>query len=93
MNEINHIARAKSLIDNFHASPTEQAKLDTLKQLKIMMLHFQTLPPSNLPINIDEFNMARHILEIEMETYIKKQDGKNFELAYQKIKQFYFDFK
>lgn len=93
MNEMSNISRVKSLIDNFNASQNEQAKLDTLKQLKIMMLHFKTLPPSNLPINLEEFYMARNILELEMETYINKQDGKNFELSYQKVKQFYFDFK
>lgn len=93
MNQINYITRAKSLIEAYQANKDENSRNDTLKQLKIMMLHFASLPPSNLPINLEEYYLARSILEAEMEAYINRQDGKSFELAYQKIKQFYFDYK
>jgi hypothetical protein len=84
--------RALSLINNYrNGNATE--KTQTLKQLKLLMLSLQTLPPSNEKMDIEEFYLARDILELEMEHHINNKDGKNFELSYLKIKQFYFDFK
>ena len=92
MNDINYLSRANNLISNFKQADKNQ-KTDILKQLKLQMLHFATLPPSNQKMNVEEFYLARDILELEMENYIILNDGKNFELAYLKIKQFYFDYK
>ena len=57
------------------------------------MLHFKSLPPSKECAIKDEFILSRDIFEAEMSFYLKNSDEKNFELAYLKVKQFYFDFK
>ncbi len=92
MTDINTLTRASSLIQNYQQSTNPQTRTETMKQLKIMMLTFRTLPPSTEPINKDEYLLSRQILELEMESHLDKKDGKNFELSYLKIKQFYFDF-
>jgi len=92
MNEINQLSRARSLINNYSQYTDEKFKEDTIKQLKLMMLSFRSLPPSSEPMNVDEYLISREILELEMEKYLNKEDGKNFELSYLKTKQFYFDF-
>jgi 26S proteasome regulatory subunit N12 len=86
-------SRAKSLINNYYQTTDTKIQQDILKQLKIMMLTFKSLPPSSEPVNQEEYLIARDILELEMERYLEKKDGKNFELSYLKIKQFYFDYK
>lgn len=92
---MNLIERAKCLITNYHQMMDESKKSDTLRELKILMLDLRTLPPSNEPINKDEFLIARNIIELEMESYLNKKDeGRNsFELSYLRVKQFYFDYK
>ena len=90
---MNQTARAQSLISNFNHTGDEYQKKEILKQLKLLVLGFRTLPPSQEQINVEEFSLARDILELEMENFLNKNDGKNFELSYQKIKQFYFDYK
>jgi 26S proteasome regulatory subunit N12 len=90
---MNQITHAASLISNYHNFTDEKQKNDILKQLKLLSLGFKTLPPSDLEMNKDEFLVSREILELEMEKYLNKMDGKNFELAYLKIKQLYFDYK
>lgn len=93
MSDLGQVNRARSLINNYNQTVDEKSKEDSLKQLKIMMLSFKSLPPSNEPVNKDEFLIAREILELEIERHLTKKDGKNFELSYQKIKQLYFDYK
>jgi 26S proteasome regulatory subunit N12 len=90
---MNQQTRAHSLINNYHQYTDDKQKSEILKQLKLLMLGFRTLPPSVEPMNKDEFLTARDILELEMERYLNQKDGKNFELSYFKIKQFYFDYK
>jgi hypothetical protein len=58
-----------------------------------MLLHFKTLPPYKETPLIEEHLLARSIFEAEMSYHLQRGDEKNFELAYLKIKQFYFDFK
>jgi len=84
---------AKTKIQNYFQYTDENTRNAILKQLKLMMLSFKSLPPSPHPIIPEEFLIAREILEIEMEKYLNARDTKNFELAYLKIKQFYFDYK
>jgi 26S proteasome regulatory subunit N12 len=84
---------AKTKIQNYFQYTDENTRNAILKQLKLMMLNFKSLPPSTHPIIVEEFLVAREILEIEMEKYLNARDTKNFELAYLKIKQFYFDYK
>ena len=84
--------RASNFMANYHQFHDEKQKSEVLKQLKLMMLGFNTLPPSSLAMNQDEFLIAREILELEMGHHLNKNDGKNFELSYLKTKQFYFDF-
>jgi len=57
------------------------------------MLNFVSLPPSTSPFNKDEFLLAREIIECEMDYYLSKNNEKNFEKAYLKAKQFYYDYK
>jgi 26S proteasome regulatory subunit N12 len=90
---MDHLTRARSLIQNFYQISDPKQKNDILKQLKLMSLSFRTLPPSNEPMNKDEYLVAREIIEIEMEKHLSANDTKNFELSYLKIKQFYFDYK
>ena len=85
--------RARSLINNYNHSKSEKEKNDIMKSLKLLMLGFRTLPPSTEQISKDEFTIAKEILELEMTKYLDSQDERNFELAYLKIKQFYFDYK
>jgi 26S proteasome regulatory subunit N12 len=84
--------RTRSLINNYHHSSSEKEKLDILKSLKLIMLGFKTLPPSKEAMDATEYYLAREILELEMGKYLDSQDERNFELAYLKIKQFYFDY-
>jgi 26S proteasome regulatory subunit N12 len=90
---MNQQTRAQSLINNYHQYKEEKEKNEVLKQLKLMMLGFRTLPPSSEAMNKEEFIISRDILELEMEKCLNQKDGKNFELSYFKIKQFYFDYK
>ena len=85
--------RITSLINNFKNTNDKKTKNDILRQLKLMILTFQTLPPSNLPRNDIEFILARNIFELEMENSLENKYEKDFELAYMKVKQFYFDYK
>ncbi len=93
MEGINQINRVRSLINNYTSTSDPKQKNDLLRQLKLMILTFSTLPPSNKPNNIDEFVLAREIFELEMENSLNNKNEREFELAYLKIKQFYFDFK
>jgi hypothetical protein len=86
---MNQQTRAQSLISNYHQYTDDKQKNEILKQLKLLMLGFRTLPPSSEAMNKDEFLSARDILELEMERYLNLKDGKNFELSFLKIKQFY----
>jgi 26S proteasome regulatory subunit N12 len=87
------LSTAKTRIQNYYQFTDNSQRNATLKQLKLIMLNFKSLPPSNTPVIVEEFFIAREILEIEMEKYLNARDTKNFELAYLKIKQFYFDYK
>jgi 26S proteasome regulatory subunit N12 len=89
---MDQVSRARVLLNNYHQVNDEKSKDETIKQLKLMMLTFKTLPPSKEKINLDEYLISRDILELEMDKYLNRNDGKNFELSYLKIKQFYFDF-
>jgi hypothetical protein len=93
MNDIGQINRVKSLINNFRSASDVNMKNETLKQLKIMVLNFTSLPPFKGQINPDEFYLAREIFELEMEQAILNRNEKDFDLAYLKIKQFYFDYR
>jgi hypothetical protein len=85
--------RITSLINNFHSTYDQRTRIDILRQLKLMVLTFQSLPPSNNPINVNEFILAREIFELEMQSCIENKNEREFELAYMKVKQFYFDYK
>jgi len=87
------LSTAKSKIQNYYQYTDEQSKSTILKQLKLIMLNFKSLPPTSNPINLEEFLISREILEMEMEKYLNMKDTRNFELAYLKTKQFYFDYK
>lgn len=89
---MNYLALTKSKIDNFKKlSPTE--KQGAIKELKVYMLQFASLPPSTTPPVEEEFSLALQIIELEMEYALEKKDDKAFELAYLKAKQFYFEFE
>jgi hypothetical protein len=93
MNDIGQISRVKSLIQNYRNTNEFTLRNDTLKQLKLMVLSFASLPPFKGQINADEFYLAREIFELEMEQAILNKNEKDFDLAYLKIKQFYFDYR
>ena len=89
---MNYLALTKSKIENFKKTSEKEKEL-ALKELKILMLQFTSLPPSqNTPIQ-EEFELALQIIELEMEYSLQKKDEKAFELAYLKAKQFYFEFE
>ena len=80
---MNYLALTKSKIDNFKKlSPTE--KQGAIKELKVYMLQFASLPPSTTPPVEEEFSLALQIIELEMEYALEKKDDKAFELAYLK---------
>lgn len=85
--------RIRSLINNFHSTIDQKTRNDMLRQLKLTILTFNSLPPSNQPVNINEFVLAREIFELEMENCLANKNEREFELAYMKVKQFYFDYK
>jgi hypothetical protein len=93
MSDLGHSGRVKSLIQNFRNTNDINTRNETLKQLKLMILHFSTLPPYKGKLDESEFFLAREIYELEMEQAITKRNEKEFDLAYLKIKQFYFDYK
>jgi hypothetical protein len=93
MNDINQTSRVKSLIQNYKATTDINTRNQILKQLKIMVLGFVSLPPNRGPVNPEEFYMAREIFELEMEQAVLNRNEKEFDLAYLKIKQFYLDYK
>lgn len=59
---------------------------------KILMFSFASLPPSNLPMNTNEFLAARDIVECEMDFNLSQNNEKGFEKAYLKCKSFYYDY-
>ncbi len=85
--------RITSLINNFNSTNNQNERSNLLNQLKLMILTFKSLPPSNHPVNINEFILARDIFELEMKHSLENKNEKEFELAYMKVKQFYFDYK
>ena len=94
---MDYISLSKDKVSNFKTIPTSettvQQKTSMLKELKLYMLHFKSLPPSNTQPIEEEFSLAIAIIELEMEFALQLKSEKNFELAYLKAKQFYFDFK
>ena len=89
---MNYLALTKSKIENFKKTG-ENEKQNALKELKILMLQFTSLPPSpSAPIE-EEFDLALQIIELEMEYALQKKEEKAFELAYLKAKQFYFEYE
>ena len=63
---MNYLALTKSKIENFKKTG-ENEKQNALKELKILMLQFTSLPPSpSAPIE-EEFDLALQIIELEME--------------------------
>ena len=64
-----------------------------LDQLKGLVYSLQTLPPSTLPPNTQEYVAARSAFEAEMDYYLNIQNEKGFENAYLQTKLFYFDSK
>jgi hypothetical protein len=93
MSDLSHINIVKNAITNLRNSFDNQERLNKLKQLKIMVLNFTTLPPNKTQISPDEFYLAREIFELEMEQAILNKNERDFELAYLKVKQFYFDYR
>jgi hypothetical protein len=85
--------RITSFINNYHSTNDQKAKNDILRHLKLMVLTFSSLPPSNVSPNKNEFILAREIFELEMQNSLDNKNEKEFELAYMKVKQFYFDYK
>jgi 26S proteasome regulatory subunit N12 len=90
---MDYLTRTRSLISNYHQYVDLKQKSEILKQLKLTMLTFKSLPPSNIDIIKEEYLLAREIIELEMEKHLESKDTKSFELSYLKIKQFYFDYR
>ena len=67
-------------------------KIDLLEDLKSKIYSFQTLPPSNLEPNSEEFNLAVNVLEAEMNFYLESKNEDGFEKAFLMIKQFYLEY-
>ena len=93
---MNYLTRTKNQIENFKSSKVTQANLkdkkEILKNLKILSLSFQSLPPSKEKPIQEEFELAREINELEMELSCICKNERAFELSYLQVKPFYFDY-
>ena len=93
---MNHLDLARNQISNYRSSPVTESNLQEktkiLKNLKILTLSFQSLPPSNQKPNLAEFELAREVNELEMELSCICKNEKAFELSYLQVKPFYFDY-
>ena len=93
---MNYLVTIKDLIANYKkeklSSSNISEKTSILKDLKIKVLQFQSLPPSITSPNEEEFIIAREITELEMELSLFNKNEKNFAIAYLKAKPFYFDY-
>ena len=93
---MNYLDMARSQISNYRSSkvtkenPAEKTKL--LKNLKILILSFKSLPPSNEKPILAEFELAREVNELEMELSCICKNERAFELSYLQQKPFYFDY-
>lgn len=94
---MNYIDATKAKIEGYLQEPITQANFNDkklqLKQLKLLMLQFTSLPPSKIAPIKEEYELAIGILELEMELALTLHDEKSFEIAYLQSKQFYHDFK
>ena len=93
---MNYLVTIKDLLSNYKkeklSSSNVSEKTSALKDLKIKVLQFQSLPPSITNPNEEEFIIAREITELEMELSLFNKNEKNFAIAYLKAKPFYFDY-
>ncbi len=89
---MNFLTNLKSKIENYKNSNNLEEKSKLLKSLKLSCLQLTTLPPSNDNPKEEEYEIARDICELEMEFALEQKNEKLFELAYLRVKQFYFDF-
>ena len=89
---MNFLTNLKSKIENYKNSNNLEEKSKLLKSLKLSCLQLTTLPPSNDNPKEEEYEIARDICELEMEYALEQKNEKLFELAYLRVKQFYFDF-
>ncbi len=83
---------AQTAISNFDSHKDALLRSESLKQMKKLIMQFKTLPPFSDKIDQEEFYLATAMLEREMDFHLSNNDTKNFENAFMKIKQFYFDF-
>ena len=83
---------AQTAINNFDSHKEAVLRSESLKQMKKLILQFNTLPPFNDKIDPEEYYLSTAMLEREMDFHLSNNDTKNFENAFMKIKQFYFDF-
>lgn len=83
---------AKTIINNYDSHFEAVHRVESIKQMKKIILQFKTLPPTQEKIDVEEYLIATAMLEREMDFYLCNRDIKNFENSFLKIKQFYFDF-
>lgn len=85
---------AKLQIKNYDSNNQTSKRKDCINQMKKLMFQFQTLPPFNqqIPIDQEEYSLALEMLEREMDFHLCNADTKNFQQTYKKVKQFYFDY-
>lgn len=92
---MNFVNQVRAKINNYNSisltSQNLKQKEELLKDIKICTLQFQSLPPSNLKPNKDEYKTFLETIELEMILSLEKQDENAFNLAYQQAKYLYFD--
>lgn len=93
---MNFLTVTKQKLQNIKSSPINEQnlpeKINQLKELKLLTLQFSTLPPCDSPPNIEEFEIVREVLELEMLISCEAHNEKAFEMAYLQIKPFYYDY-
>lgn len=86
----------ENLINQFKITNSESV----LEDIKLKIFEFATLPPSSLDPNPQEYLAASkfihfilgNALEAEMDYYLKSKNEAGFDIAFQQIKQFYYEF-
>jgi len=83
---------ANTLISNYIQHTDFPTRGQIIKEMKKLILQFKSLPPFQESIDAEEYSLATAMLEKEMDFHLTNKDTKNFENAFMKAKQFYFDF-
>ena len=89
---MNPLDLARNQISNYRSSKSVEEKAKILRNLKMLVLAFKSLPPSKEKPIVAEFELAREVNELDMELSCISKNERAFELSYLRVKPFYFDY-